>query len=259
MHLVKLTTTTDDVHIFATRHYNFMAESRVRRQQCHDILLRTGNWTLLSAIHAVNVTEGNARIWCLANTFCTGYKVENNRVWYSNSYAASSKTGRRYKEGATAYILHVRCPIHQQRCNDMSCKNGGTCINIDPNANGVRCVCGANWTDWYCQRRKSCPDEPCVAGALCHNSSIVGFTCTCPPFTTGMMCDVHITTPTTSTTTANNTTVGGGLSTHKKVAIAAAAAGGVILTGVAATAVISATSSAAGATGASAAVGGGGQ
>ena len=262
MHLVKLTNANIILHIYATRHNHAMGQSRVRRQPCLDKLTPEVNWSLKTAILAVNITEANARNWCLANHFCTGYTVEDNIVWYST--IVKSQRDLQYKKGSTVYVIKIRCPIHHQRCIDKTCKNGGTCINLNAiSTNGVECVCGAYWTGWYCERRKSCADRPCLAGAMCHNSSTLGFTCTCPPFTTGITCDVQITTSTAPSTapstTASNTTVVVGLSTEKKVAIGAAAAGGVVLTGVAAAAVVSATSSAAGATGASAAAGGGGQ
>lgn len=55
------------------------------------------------------------------------------------------------------------------------------------------CECTFGWTGQNCSEEiNECDSDPCMNGALCHESSIPGqFVCLCPPFYTGKFCHQH--------------------------------------------------------------------
>lgn len=56
-----------------------------------------------------------------------------------------------------------------------------------------RCTCPHGWTGLDCgEDVKECSSSPCLNGAHCMESDIPGeFSCTCPPFFTGPLCEQH--------------------------------------------------------------------
>lgn len=55
------------------------------------------------------------------------------------------------------------------------------------------CECTSGWTGQNCSEEiNECDSDPCMNGALCHESTIPGqFVCLCPPFYTGKFCHQH--------------------------------------------------------------------
>uniref|UniRef100_M3XVL5 EGF-like domain-containing protein n=2 Tax=Mustela TaxID=9665 RepID=M3XVL5_MUSPF len=71
-----------------------------------------------------------------------------------------------------------------------TCKNNSTCTDI---YNSNHCECTSGWTGQNCSEEiNECDSDPCMNGALCHESTIPGqFVCLCPPFYTGKFCHQH--------------------------------------------------------------------
>ena len=128
---------------------------------------------------------------CLSNNRCTGYSVIGGILYLTTS--ATSSLVR--VTGAASYRVELRCPIHNN-CFNSPCLNEGSCNTL---LIGMECICGPLWKGWYCSRRISCSkDYPCTAEATCRNSATGEFTCQCPPFITGIICEVTMTKPTTT-------------------------------------------------------------
>lgn len=55
------------------------------------------------------------------------------------------------------------------------------------------CECASRWIGQNCREEMNeCDSDPCMNGALCHESTIPEqFVCLCPPFYTGNFCHQH--------------------------------------------------------------------
>ena len=266
LHLVQIIQSLDVVNISATGRHSGIHELRtIHEDKCDDIFERHNDTDEYHAFWLlINATRTNARDKCLAIIDCYVYLFDptRNRYTYGRSNQIRLLVSDRNE---TAFVITLRCPIHN-RCSNLPCKNNGTCIDLESRSVGMECICGDSWKGWYCETRKTCEDHPCVTGATCNDSASDGFICTCPALTTGVQCEVQITTATTTVglitvdtttvteiaVTAPNTTVEesdkSGLTTDMKVVIGAAAAGGVVVAVVAASAAIGAASTTAGST-----------
>ncbi|CAM4725781.1 unnamed protein product [Leuciscus chuanchicus] len=82
------------------------------------------------------------------------------------------------------------CQWETNECSSNPCKNNGTCVDL---LNTYRCMCPHGWTGLDCGVDvKECSSSPCLNGAHCVESDIPGeFSCTCPPFFTGPLCEQH--------------------------------------------------------------------
>ncbi|XP_078517114.1 protein jagged-2-like isoform X1 [Lissotriton helveticus] len=88
------------------------------------------------------------------------------------------------------------CPQGFQGCNcekpEFSCKsnpcfNGGTCLETK---DGFECLCLSDWTGWQCNNEvDACISMPCAHGGTCE-SLASGFLCHCPPEWTGRTCQL---------------------------------------------------------------------
>ena len=275
----------DTVNAFATRGDIEISESRNRLQgQCKSMIQAYDQTIDPSAVHVlINTTKRNAEVHCLENYLCTTYVFINNTIMYSTS----AKLHFIPQPNVSTYEIRFRCPRHQ-RCSNLPCNNGSTCVDLTSDGTGVECICDGSWKGWYCELRKYCRDHPCLRGATCRNTGTDGFNCTCPAFTTGVRCEVQIPTGSIATTstssltntaivtevtvrtsststvkntaiatedTTNKTAVESGLTTETKVVIAAVA---IVITGVAGVAVIGTAGSTVASTAAGAAAAGGG-
>ena len=168
---------------------------------------------------------------CLSNNRCTGYSVIGGVLYLSTS--ATSSLVR--VTGAASYRVELRCPIHNN-CFNSPCLNEGSCNTL---LIGMECICGPLWKGWYCSRRISCSkDYPCTAEATCRNSATGEFTCQCQPFTTGIICEITITTP-TSTHVVTSTAITSSADTSTTVTSTADTSTTVTSTAVTSTAVTS--------------------
>ncbi|TSK38354.1 Protein jagged-1b [Bagarius yarrelli] len=76
------------------------------------------------------------------------------------------------------------CGTHQP------CKNGGTCINTEPNE--YQCVCQEGFRGRNCSIAiLHCDSHPCGRGATCLETA-QGFQCLCPPGWTGKTCQIDM-------------------------------------------------------------------
>ncbi|XP_030628115.1 protein eyes shut homolog [Chanos chanos] len=80
------------------------------------------------------------------------------------------------------------CQRETDECSSEPCKNHGTCSDL---LNGYKCTCTRGWTGQNCTDNvRECDSAPCLNGAQCVESETPGeFSCTCPPFFTGPLCD----------------------------------------------------------------------
>ena len=245
----------DIVNTFAKKSDIEMRQSRKRQLGKRQHLIQAYSQTIdLSAVHFLtNATKGNAGMYCMANYLCTTYVFLNHTIMYSTS----AKRQFRRQPDTYRYEITFRCPIHHT-CSTLPCNNGSMCVDLTASGTGIECICDDSWKGWYCEGRKSCLDDPCIEGlpgAECLNSTAEGFHSNSPAFTTGIRCEVQMSTDRTTTTrapsvinttivtevnvsTTNRTAVESGMTTGTKVVIGAAAAGYIVVTGVAAVAVI---------------------
>ena len=251
MHLVKSTMSLD----ITTRHGLGMRQLRNRRQDnCSERFKVFEAQYDRNAVQEMGQPVGNAAMLCMRHTQCTGYVEKDGRAFFSISTNQSFINDTL----AITYTVSLRCP-KRFRCTDSPCKNEGTCV--PPPASGhdsLRCRCHHQWTGWYCERLKSCADEPCELGETCCNSTTAGFICTSNDTSTTKTV-TSTNTIVASTISPNKTMDGSVLSRDAKVVIGAAAVGGVVIAGVAAAAVFKATGSGAATTAAGAAGAAGGQ
>ncbi|KAI4874357.1 hypothetical protein NFI96_022214 [Prochilodus magdalenae] len=74
--------------------------------------------------------------------------------------------------------------------NHQPCKNGGTCINTEPNE--YNCVCQDGFLGRNCDIAVlQCDSAPCGRGATCRETP-QGFQCLCPPGWTGKTCQIDM-------------------------------------------------------------------
>ncbi|XP_065815558.1 protein eyes shut homolog [Labrus bergylta] len=80
------------------------------------------------------------------------------------------------------------CQREIDECLSQPCKNNGTCTDL---LNGYKCLCSPGWTAVDCAEDvNECDSGPCLNGARCQESDVPGeFSCTCPPFFTGPLCN----------------------------------------------------------------------
>lgn len=99
-------------------------------------------------------------------------------------------------------------------CSSYPCQNGGTCVDI---SNGFTCICPAGMSGTLCETSKfqtnitylyvriclncfcklfiflkdinECASFPCQNGGTCRDF-VNGFTCSCPPGTSGPLCEI---------------------------------------------------------------------
>ncbi|KAK1785336.1 hypothetical protein P4O66_018714 [Electrophorus voltai] len=74
--------------------------------------------------------------------------------------------------------------------NHLPCKNGGTCINTEPNE--YQCVCQEGFLGRNCDiAMLHCDSNPCGRGSTCRETS-QGFQCLCAPGWTGRSCQIDM-------------------------------------------------------------------
>lgn len=73
-------------------------------------------------------------------------------------------------------------------CDQLACVNGGTCIS---NSTHAWCECPTGISDYRCRDICASARHLCQNGATCcpNASSVLLYTCACPPSQTGMFCN----------------------------------------------------------------------
>uniref|UniRef100_A0A7N6AHJ7 Delta-like protein n=1 Tax=Anabas testudineus TaxID=64144 RepID=A0A7N6AHJ7_ANATE len=80
------------------------------------------------------------------------------------------------------------CEIAEHACVSNPCANGGTCHEVP---SGFECHCPAGWSGPTCAKGEKRNLSPCRNGGRCH-TLLEGFMCECPQGFTGATCEVRI-------------------------------------------------------------------
>uniref|UniRef100_A0A672ZM02 Delta-like protein n=1 Tax=Sphaeramia orbicularis TaxID=375764 RepID=A0A672ZM02_9TELE len=79
------------------------------------------------------------------------------------------------------------CEIAEHACASNPCANGGTCHEVP---SGFECHCPAGWSGPTCAKdTDECASSPCAQGGTCIDMEN-GFECLCPPQWTGKTCQI---------------------------------------------------------------------
>uniref|UniRef100_A0A672FZI6 Delta-like protein n=1 Tax=Salarias fasciatus TaxID=181472 RepID=A0A672FZI6_SALFA len=79
------------------------------------------------------------------------------------------------------------CEIAEHACVSNPCANGGTCHEVPA---GFECHCPAGWSGPTCAQDE-CASSPCAQGGTCIDMEN-GFECLCPPQWTGKTCQIDV-------------------------------------------------------------------
>ncbi|KAL7870421.1 hypothetical protein SRHO_G00079180 [Serrasalmus rhombeus] len=86
-------------------------------------------------------------------------------------------------------FLGRNCDIVEHACLSSPCMNGATCVE---DQTGFSCVCADGWTGPTCADAVlQCDSAPCGRGATCQETP-QGFQCLCPPGWTGKTCQIDM-------------------------------------------------------------------
>ncbi|XP_068608268.1 protein jagged-2-like [Brachionichthys hirsutus] len=81
------------------------------------------------------------------------------------------------------------CEIAEHACVSDPCANGGTCHEVP---SGFECHCPAGWSGPTCAKdTDECASVPCARGGTCIDMEN-GFECLCPPQWTGKTCQIDV-------------------------------------------------------------------
>uniref|UniRef100_A0A3Q3KFA0 Delta-like protein n=1 Tax=Mastacembelus armatus TaxID=205130 RepID=A0A3Q3KFA0_9TELE len=81
------------------------------------------------------------------------------------------------------------CEIAEHACMSNPCANGGTCHEVP---SGFECHCPAGWSGPTCAKdTDECASGPCAQGGTCIDMEN-GFECICPPEWTGKTCQIDV-------------------------------------------------------------------
>uniref|UniRef100_A0AAQ6A5I4 Delta-like protein n=1 Tax=Amphiprion ocellaris TaxID=80972 RepID=A0AAQ6A5I4_AMPOC len=81
------------------------------------------------------------------------------------------------------------CEIAEHACVSNPCANGGTCHEVP---SGFECHCPAGWSGPTCAKdTDECASSPCAQGGTCIDMEN-GFECLCPPQWTGKTCQIDV-------------------------------------------------------------------
>uniref|UniRef100_A0A1A8FJA7 Delta-like protein n=1 Tax=Nothobranchius korthausae TaxID=1143690 RepID=A0A1A8FJA7_9TELE len=81
------------------------------------------------------------------------------------------------------------CEIAEHACLSNPCANGGTCHEV---SSGFECHCPAGWSGPTCAKdTDECASSPCAQGGTCMDMEN-GFECICPPQWTGKTCQIDM-------------------------------------------------------------------
>uniref|UniRef100_A0A8C6M2C5 Delta-like protein n=1 Tax=Nothobranchius furzeri TaxID=105023 RepID=A0A8C6M2C5_NOTFU len=81
------------------------------------------------------------------------------------------------------------CEIAEHACLSNPCANGGTCHEVP---SGFECHCPAGWSGPTCAKdTDECASSPCAQGGTCMDMEN-GFECICPPQWTGKTCQIDV-------------------------------------------------------------------
>ncbi|KAL7380199.1 hypothetical protein ABVT39_013519 [Epinephelus coioides] len=81
------------------------------------------------------------------------------------------------------------CEIAEHACVSNPCANGGTCHEVP---SGFECHCPAGWSGPTCAKdTDECASSPCAQGGTCMDMEN-GFECICPPHWTGKTCQIDV-------------------------------------------------------------------
>ncbi|XP_076002790.1 protein jagged-2-like isoform X2 [Genypterus blacodes] len=81
------------------------------------------------------------------------------------------------------------CEIAEHACVSNPCANGGTCYEVP---SGFECHCPAGWSGPTCAKdTDECASNPCAQGGTCIDMEN-SFECVCPPQWTGKTCQIEI-------------------------------------------------------------------
>uniref|UniRef100_A0A8C6M1S3 Delta-like protein n=1 Tax=Nothobranchius furzeri TaxID=105023 RepID=A0A8C6M1S3_NOTFU len=81
------------------------------------------------------------------------------------------------------------CEIAEHACLSNPCANGGTCHEVP---SGFECHCPAGWSGPTCAKdTDECASSPCAQGGTCMDMEN-GFECICPPQWTGKTCQIDM-------------------------------------------------------------------
>uniref|UniRef100_A0AAQ5WXD6 Delta-like protein n=1 Tax=Amphiprion ocellaris TaxID=80972 RepID=A0AAQ5WXD6_AMPOC len=81
------------------------------------------------------------------------------------------------------------CEIAEHACVSNPCANGGTCHEVP---SGFECHCPAGWSGPTCAKdTDECASSPCAQGGTCIDMEN-GFECLCPPQWTGKTCQIDM-------------------------------------------------------------------
>lgn len=78
------------------------------------------------------------------------------------------------------------------------------CTNDDVNA---ICTCVRPFVGPICGQIDDCYSSPCQNGGTCVSFDLGGFQCFCPPYLSGILCEISLTTTSTTTRLTTTTTV----------------------------------------------------
>ena len=79
------------------------------------------------------------------------------------------------------------CNVLINKCDSNPCHNNGKCTT---STNSFNCQCESSWVGKTCQFEDPCINNPCENGATCEvNDQFGNFSCVCPEYFTGMMCE----------------------------------------------------------------------
>ncbi|KAM4590762.1 protein eyes shut homolog [Odontesthes bonariensis] len=130
--------------------------------------------------------------YCLCNPGYGGPRCEQDIDDCVNSLCSSNSVCTDLHQGYEC-VCHSGweghyCQQEIDECLSQPCKNNATCTDF---LNSYKCFCSLGWTGVDCAEDvNECNSGPCLNGARCQESDIPGeFSCTCPPFFTGPLCD----------------------------------------------------------------------
>ena len=157
------------------------------RPLCKDIIEKKEGATFFAPI-AGDTFKGTAVEcvqWCLEKITCVHVRHYGGECVWTDV----PKKLHRAVPGYTTYTVRYRCPKYH-KCSDEVCRNNAICMPLFIGRDvGIQCVCHESCSGWFCERQH-CYEEMCENGGTCHNTS-TGFSCTCPPFTTGVVCETE--------------------------------------------------------------------